>query len=69
MAIERERESDQILITCDGCHDVLISEEGLDFDEVVTDLKESGWKMKKDRDWQHFCPACSREGVHVNGVD
>lgn len=32
----------------------------LEFQAFIADLKEQGWKTRKDDDeWQHLCPGCS----------
>ena len=47
--------------SCDHC---CIQEEfDGDFDEIVRQMKENGWKIRKvDDDWLHFCPACVEDG-------
>lgn len=33
----------------------------LEFADFIEDMKENGWKIRKDGDeWQHFCPECLR---------
>lgn len=46
------------LAACDGCgHEETFNE--FEFYEVVTLLKEKGWKVKRVAgDWDNYCPDC-----------
>ena len=51
-------------VSCDGCWygETLDGFDGqpLPYSEVVEDIKEMGWTIKKEGDnWKHFCLMCS----------
>lgn len=47
--------------SCDLC--CIQEEYDGDFYEIVEQMKDDGWKIRKvDGDWQHVCPACIEEG-------
>lgn len=54
-----ERNGDVTEVSCDGCTEQL--EVDGDFNDAVTELKELGWKMKRDKagGWTHNCPDCT----------
>jgi hypothetical protein len=53
------REGDEHLCECDGCGATEYSGT-LGFLEFVRDLKEQGWKVRKEEDeWVHYCPDCA----------
>lgn len=52
----------ELVAECDNCGEEFLGYT-LDWYEFICDLKDEGWKIRKDVDeWLHFCPSCVAEG-------
>lgn len=52
------KDKGEYVCTCDECGDKNYGGT-LEFHDFVQQLKEDGWRIRKDEDeWQHFCPEC-----------
>jgi hypothetical protein len=52
-----------IVVKCDNCGEENHGE-GLEFDDLLSDLRDLGWGMFKNErrgKWQHFCQSCNRK--------
>jgi hypothetical protein len=59
--IERDSfDGDIYEVSCDYCSEDIEIDSGGDWQDMIRDIKEKGWKIKKmnDEDWQHMCPDC-----------
>jgi len=60
--IESDKELGTFTMYCDeiGCdHEETFDTDG-DWQEMIQQAKDSGWKFTKDDDeWRHICPACA----------
>jgi hypothetical protein len=49
-------------IYCDGCNDDLTIHAD-SWGEMMEEFKDNGWRaIKKDGDWEHYCPECQKNG-------
>ena len=56
--IERQTPFEGYAMHCDFCSDYEEFDTE-DFQQMITDAKELGWKMLKvDNEWAHKCPSC-----------
>lgn len=54
-----ERYMDKVEILCDGCGDGTGSYPSEDFDVMVREAKDKGWRnVKVEGEWQNYCPDC-----------
>ena len=57
-----EKEFFGFVVECDRCsyYENFDTE---DFHFVIDELKQSGWKIKKDKydNWEHICPDCQEK--------
>lgn len=53
-----ERDGKQRMISCDHCGNTLELFEEDEFNEMIADAKEKGWRIRcEDPGWTHICPA------------
>jgi Fe2+ or Zn2+ uptake regulation protein len=45
-------------LVCDNCGD---TETFNSFDEAVDFAKENNWQLKKNKEWENYCPDCREE--------
>lgn len=56
MSIERDGKQRQI--ACDHCGNSLDLFDEAEFEEMIADAKEKGWRIRnEDPGWTHMCPA------------
>ncbi len=56
------KEDGELVAECNICGDEFPGGVQNDFHAFVQELKDAGWKIKKDGDeWRHTCPECSEE--------
>ncbi len=59
--IQSSKFSDTWEITCDNCSHEFIEIEASSFTDMITELKQLGWIIRKDEEedeWNHYCPEC-----------
>lgn len=50
--------ANELICECDGCGQEHCGGT-LEWSEFIQDLKDSGWKIRKEEDeWQHYCDDC-----------
>lgn len=54
-----ERNGGQVVVVCDGC-DERFNAESDDFQGVIEQAKQDGWRVRPDGDggWEHHCSSC-----------
>lgn len=60
------RERGELIAECDNCGESsdCYFRGGDDWHEFIAELKEKGWRIRKDDDeWKHYCPDCVAEAV------
>jgi len=54
-----ERAYGKVAFVCDDCETESDTQSGEDFDILLNDLKEAGWRVVKEGgEWCHYCPNC-----------
>lgn len=49
-------------ITCDNCEEEETTIDSEDWQYMIDELKDRGWRIRKDGDeWKHICEACQKE--------
>lgn len=54
------KEDDEFTCDCDDCGDRYYGGVTETFTDFVSEIKENGWRIRKDGDgWLHLCPCCA----------
>jgi hypothetical protein len=63
--IERDSwDSDIYEVSCDYCSEDIEIDSGGDWQDMINQLKEEGWQIRKiDEEWHHACLECVRNKV------
>lgn len=61
--IEQDHFDEDIFeVACDYCSEDIDIDSGGDWTDMISQIKELGWRMRKvDDEWRHMCPTCVKE--------
>ena len=69
--IERLLHESGFSVGCDTCSFFDEFEVGNNWEELISEMKDKGWRMKQNEygEFEHYCPACVEEYIKERDLE